>query len=109
MARTLISQTGKIQTFAHTNPAGEYLGTETYHDVQQELDNANEQQRVDPQGRQGLFGKNGRLACRMPAGLIEKIAIENPGFMAWPTREKLKLIKRKIRENSLDRFAFAIR
>ena len=106
MSRHLISQAGSIKTFVHLNPAGEYQGTETFQDAQVELDCAEERQRFDSEGRQGFFGDNGRLACRLPMGLVEKICIENPGFMKWPAREKLKLFKRKMAENSWDKFAF---
>lgn len=109
MPRELISQAGSIKTFLHTNSAGEYQGTETYQDAQTAIDCANERQRFDPKGKQGFFGENGRLACRLPAGLVEKLAIEHPGFMKWPAKDKLKLIKRKTFENSWDRFAFSIR
>lgn len=109
MSRHLIGKAGSIETYVHLNPAGEYQGTETYQDAQTAIDCANERQRFDPEGRIGMAGKDGRLACRLPMGLVEKICIENPGFMKWPASEKLKLFRKKIAENSWDRFAFAIR
>ena len=108
MQQALIGQAGRIKTIAHYNQDG-VQAVQTYHDVEPELRAAEQKQKDDPKGRVGFFGDNGRLACRLPAGIVEKIAIETPGFMKWPTRHKLAHIKKKMFEGSLDKFAFAIK
>lgn len=108
MERTLISRAGSILTFAHHDRNGLY-GIETYQDAEPVIEMCNERKTFDPKGKMGITGEHGRLACRLPMGIVEKLAVENPGFMKWPAREKLKLIRRKMMDSSLDKFAFSIR
>jgi hypothetical protein len=58
-------------------------------------------------GRQQFFGKNGKLIASIPAGMVEAFAVQTRGeFMKMNTRDKVKFIKRKLADGSLQHFDF---
>lgn len=103
--RDMLVDEGGFKAALVKDHRGETLGLQVYQDAEPIIEMNKRRKAAGPRAEYGLNGKNGRMVMSLPQALVEKFAIETKGeFMKMHPRDKLKYIKKRNQEGTLDHF-----